>query len=105
MQSPLLGSHLKFTHSVTHNGLAGVFCIPDIPANDGDVKEHLMSTEDAVSQLARAAELVSARGTKLHIALLGPATNVAMFLTLHPKLAKSAIQEIVWMGGTMGVGE
>jgi inosine-uridine nucleoside N-ribohydrolase len=42
-------------------------------------------------------------GAKVTIVATGPMTNLALFLTLHPELY-DAIEEIVFMGGGVGVG-
>ncbi|KAG8810219.1 Uridine nucleosidase 1, partial [Serendipita sp. 399] len=41
--------------------------------------------------------------TDVSIATTGPLTNLAMFLSLHPEL-HDAIEEIVFMGGGVGIG-
>lgn len=42
-------------------------------------------------------------GMKVSIVTTGPLTNLALFLTLHPELY-DAIEEIVFMGGGVGLG-
>lgn len=42
-------------------------------------------------------------GQRVVIVSTGPMTNLALFITLHPELYE-AIEEIVFMGGGVGIG-
>ena len=41
---------------------------------------------------------------KVTLVVTGPMTNAALFLRVYPDLAKEKIDQIVFMGGAMGLG-
>jgi len=44
-------------------------------------------------------------GKKLYLGVTGAAKNTAIFLLAYPQLAKDAIQQIIMMGGGIGLGK
>jgi len=87
-ETPLLGQQLfgKF-HGV--NGLGGVV----LPEPLGTVQP-----EHAVQRMAQELRRVREEGARLTICTLGPMTNLAMLLRLHPDLI-GQIERVVSMGG------
>ncbi|CAG7848526.1 SubName: Full=Related to nucleoside hydrolase {ECO:0000313/EMBL:CCA66566.1} [Serendipita indica DSM 11827] len=85
------------------DGLGGVEGLPSL--EDPALKEryHLDGRRSATDGMAKAVKNSYLNGQKVSIVSTGPMTNVAVFLTLHPELYE-AIEEIVFMGGGVGLG-
>lgn len=58
----------------------------------------------AIAGLVEACQSAVERQEKLHIGVTGAATNIALFLAIHPDLAKQAVEQIVLMAGGVGIG-
>lgn len=61
------------------------------------------SAPHALGAVALMAEVLRTAAEPVVLAPIGPLTNVALLLALHPELA-GRIARIVWMGGALGAG-
>lgn len=68
----------------------------DLPEPDFTVQD-LPAIELIAKTLRESAE-------KVTLVVTGPMTNAALFLRVYPDLAKAKIDQIVYMGGAMGLG-
>lgn len=59
----------------------------------------------AVEGIKEAALTAVRSKKKMFLGVTGAATNAAIFLLAYPELAKDAIQQIVMMGGGIGLGK
>ncbi|WP_294544344.1 pyrimidine-specific ribonucleoside hydrolase RihA [uncultured Limosilactobacillus sp.] len=50
------------------------------------------------------AKTLNESSTPVTLVVTGPMTNAALFLRVYPELAKAKIDQIVYMGGAMGLG-
>lgn len=50
------------------------------------------------------AKTLKESATPVTLVVTGPMTNAALFLRVYPELAKAKIDQIVYMGGAMGLG-
>lgn len=44
------------------------------------------------------------KGRKVTVVSSGPMTNIALFVSVYPELVGSAVEEFVFMGGGVGLG-
>lgn len=86
-------------------GLGGVehllpsFMDPNVQARAQ--QNHLHATEAMARAIRETWD--EGRGKKTTLVTTGPQTNLALFLSVYPEL-QHAIEEIVFMGGAVGVG-
>ena len=87
------------------DGLGGVQGLPDFI--DGSVQARIQQgrTHTAIEAMAQALRQNwdDGHGGRTTIVTTGPQTNLALFLSVYPDLGK-AIEEIVFMGGGVGLG-
>lgn len=91
------------------DGLGGVEGLP--PSNDPNVLARFARDPltnriiGAVEGMANHINKVwnSGNGSKVTIVACGPQTNIALFFSLHPELIE-ALEEVVFMGGGVGLG-
>ncbi len=87
-----------------HHGLGGV---EGLPSADSDlVRERIASDHiPAVEAIATAISQMwnAGAGSKVSVVASGPLTNIALFVSVYPHLL-DAIEQIVFMGGGIGVG-
>ena len=110
MDTPLIGGRTKIAFRAGgRDGLEHVHPFPT--AENLLVLERIptlsqqSAAQRSLDDLAAQAQRALDAGEKIHIGLIGPATNIAPFLKLYPELAEAAVAEIVWMGRSIGVGE
>ncbi len=89
---PLVGTHAAAVDIHGESALDGA----DLPSGDAVP----LAAEHAVDLMAR---LIATHPEPVTLCPLGPVTNVALLLSLHPELVPR-IREISLMGGTMGEG-
>ena len=89
--------------SLSIHGSDGLGGVSDMK-NPGGKKKYAPPTLEAVDKYAPVviSELAARQPGKLTIVALGPLTNIALALTIDPKLAKN-IKEIIAMGGAYSV--
>ncbi|KAH7343426.1 Inosine/uridine-preferring nucleoside hydrolase domain-containing protein [Rhizoctonia solani] len=85
------------------DGLGGVIGLPDSENIAIRSRFAKSSSVNAIQGLAEAVRKCSLEGNKLYLIATGPLTNVALFSAVHPELL-SGIEEIIFMGGGVGVG-
>lgn len=85
------------------DGLGGVEGLPTLDEPAVKERVNLDGRRSAVEGMAKAIKNSYLNGAKVSIATTGPMTNLALFITLHPELCE-AIEEIVFMGGGVGIG-
>lgn len=68
----------------------------DLP--DPDFKVQNMTAIELIAKTLRESD------EKVTLVVTGPMTNAALFLRVYPDLAKQKIDQIVFMGGAMGLG-
>ncbi|KAH8830258.1 uridine nucleosidase [Flagelloscypha sp. PMI_526] len=90
------------------DGLGGVEGLPE--ASDPRVTSRIAKDEDgesihAIEGMVTTIKAVwKSKRRKITIVATGPLTNTALFAATYPDLTEQAIQEIVFMGGGVGVG-
>lgn len=106
---PLVGQPHPAVDIHGSDGLGGVEGLPS--PTDPAVAARIVGIDERAGGLLpalqgmRDASLAAIRkGTKLHLAVTGAFTNAALFFSIYPELAKQAIQEVVLMGGGVGIG-
>lgn len=107
---PLIGLPHPAVDIHGNDGLGGVEGLPS--ASDPDVISRIVKSEDtdnpwtfpALNGLYQAATKAVQNNTKFHLAVTGSCTNAALFLLTYPTLARRAIEQIVCMGGGVGIG-
>ncbi|KAG8784605.1 Uridine nucleosidase 1 [Serendipita sp. 397] len=86
------------------DGLGGVEeLLPTLDDPAVSERWQLDGRRSATDGIAKAVKNSYLNGFRVSIATTGPMTNLALFLTLHPELHE-AIEEIVFMGGGVGIG-
>jgi uridine nucleosidase len=105
---PLIGKPIPAVDIHGDDGLGGVEGLPE--PNDNGVRARIVATSGstalpAVEGIKEAALTAVRSGKKLYLGVTGAATNAAIFLLAYPQLAKDAIQQIVMMGGGIGLGK
>lgn len=68
----------------------------DLP--DPDFKPQKMTAIELIAKTLRESE------SQVTLVVTGPMTNAALFLRVYPDLARQKINQIVFMGGAMGLG-
>jgi uridine nucleosidase len=68
------------------------------------IKAAVVASRTSASSSSLAAQGPDASGQKLVLVATGALTNVALFLSTYPDLAKEGVEKIVIMGGSVGVG-
>ena len=105
---PLIGQSVAAVDIHGSDGLGGVEGLPAV--DDPRVQERIVPFADraslfpAISGLCVAATKALNAGTKLNVGVTGSFTNIALFLLTYPDLARSALQQIICMGGSVGFG-
>lgn len=108
---PLIGDPHPAVDIHGNDGLGGVEGLPY--ADSASVLSRIVPYEDllahdslpAIQGIKEAAQEAVRQGKKLYLGVTGSATNAAIFILAYPTLAKAAIQQIVTMGGGIGIGK
>lgn len=104
---PLIGLPLPAVDIHGSDGLGGVEGLPN--ADDSRVAARIIASDGislpAIEGIKIAAIQAVEAGRKMYLGVTGSATNAAIFILAYPQLAKAAIQEIVIMGGGIGIGK
>ena len=83
------------------DGLGGVIGLPDANSN---VVKSIVSPIKAIDGMAASMKFVMDNlREKVSIVSCGPMTNVALFVSVYPELLY-CVEEIVFMGGGVGIG-
>lgn len=105
---PIIGQPHPAADIHGNDGLGGVEGLPE--AASPQVQERIVTKASdsgllpALAGLVEACKSVVKDGRKLHIGVTGACTNIALFLLSFPELAKEAVEQIVMMGGGVGIG-
>lgn len=91
-QTPLVKELATAGNVHGKSGLDGV----DLP--DPDFEAQSMTAIELIAQTLRNSK------DQVTLVVTGPMTNAALFLRVYPDLAKEKIDQIVFMGGAMGLG-
>lgn len=91
-QTPLVKSLETAPEVHGKTGLDGA----DLP--DPDFQVQAMPAIDLIAKVLRESN------DKVTLVVTGPMTNAALFLRVYPNLAREKIDQIVFMGGAMGLG-
>ncbi|KAI9513221.1 Inosine/uridine-preferring nucleoside hydrolase domain-containing protein [Russula earlei] len=85
-------------------GLGGVEGLPlaDSEAVRARIDDSLPAVEAMAAAIGRTWN--AGEGVKVTVVATGPLTNVALFVSVYPRLLSVAVERIVFMGGGIGVG-
>lgn len=87
------------------DGLGGVQGLPDFSAPEVQQRARRTEGKRAIEAMAAAIERVwnNGKGQRTTLVTTGPQTNLALFLSVYADLVP-AIEEIIFMGGAVGLG-
>lgn len=85
------------------DGLGGVEGLPNLDDPAVNERVQLDGRRPASDGMAKAIKNTYLNGSKVTVITTGPMTNLAVLITTHPELCE-AIEEIVFMGGGVGMG-
>ncbi|KAF8590565.1 nucleoside hydrolase [Ramaria rubella] len=87
------------------DGLGGVEGLPEFSDAHVQARVQRSGKSRAIEAMAEAIQQTwdSGRGERITLVTTGPQTNLALFISIYPEL-EPAIEEIVFMGGGVGLG-